>query len=84
MNLFDSAAINMLIIITIDVTNEPWSLAIKTVDYDKKIRPEKSLKLECITTYKKVPLILLQFSAVNNLRYLWLRKLRRRSFVEMR
>ena len=84
MNLFDSAAINMLIIITIDVTNEPWSLAIKTVDYDKKIRPEKSLKLECITTYKKVPLTLLQFSAVNNLRYLWLRKLRRRSFVEAR
>ena len=39
MNLFDSAAINMLIIITIDVTNEPWSLAIKTVDYDNKIRP---------------------------------------------
>ena len=84
MNLFDSAAINMLIIITIDVTNEPWSLAIKIVDYDNKIRPEKSLKLECITKYKKVPLTLLQFSAVNNLRYLWLRKLRRRSFVEAR
>ena len=44
----------------------------KIVDHDNKICPQDGFKLECISMYKRVPLILflLQFSPVKELKAL--------------